>query len=57
MPTILSGTANGAVGTREAAPLPTLSLRRSAARSDMLHHIDMAERFVQGQSFEKLRDG
>ncbi|HEY0440529.1 MAG TPA: HepT-like ribonuclease domain-containing protein [Xanthobacteraceae bacterium] len=22
----------------------------------MLHHIDMAERFVQGQSFEKLRD-
>jgi uncharacterized protein with HEPN domain len=33
-----------------------LSETERGALRDMLHHIDMAERFVQGQSFEKLRD-
>jgi uncharacterized protein with HEPN domain len=33
-----------------------LSDKDSATLHDMLHHIDLAERFVQGRSFESLRD-
>jgi uncharacterized protein with HEPN domain len=33
-----------------------LSERESGALRDMLHHIDLAERFAQGRSFESLRD-
>jgi uncharacterized protein with HEPN domain len=33
-----------------------LSDKDSATLHDMLHHIDLAQRFVQGRSFENLRD-
>jgi uncharacterized protein with HEPN domain len=33
-----------------------LSDKDSATLHDMLHHIELAERFVQGRSFENLRD-
>jgi phenylalanyl-tRNA synthetase beta subunit len=33
-----------------------LSDKDSATLHDMLHHIDLAERFVQGRSYETLRD-
>jgi uncharacterized protein with HEPN domain len=33
-----------------------LSDKDSATLHDMLHHIDLAERFMQGRSFESLRD-
>jgi uncharacterized protein with HEPN domain len=33
-----------------------LSDKDSATLHDMLHHIHLAERFVQGRSFESLRD-
>jgi uncharacterized protein with HEPN domain len=33
-----------------------LSDEDSATLRDMLHHIDLAERFVQGRNFESLRD-
>ncbi|MEA3067456.1 MAG: hypothetical protein QOK41_863 [Sphingomonadales bacterium] len=33
-----------------------LSDKDSATLHDMLHHINLAERFVQGRSFESLRD-
>jgi uncharacterized protein with HEPN domain len=33
-----------------------LSETESGALRDMLHHIDMAERFAQGRNFESLRD-
>jgi uncharacterized protein with HEPN domain len=33
-----------------------LSDKDSATLHDMLHHIDLAERFVQGRGFEGLRD-
>jgi uncharacterized protein with HEPN domain len=33
-----------------------LSDKDGAALRDMLHHIELAERFVQGRSFEGLRD-
>jgi uncharacterized protein with HEPN domain len=33
-----------------------LSDKDSATLHDMLHHIDLAQRFVQGRSFESLRD-
>jgi hypothetical protein len=33
-----------------------LSETESGALRDMLHHIDLADRFVHGRSFESLRD-
>ena len=33
-----------------------LSDKHSATLHDMLHHIGLAQRFVQGRSFENLRD-
>jgi uncharacterized protein with HEPN domain len=33
-----------------------LSDRESGALRDMLHHIELAERFAQGRSYESLRD-
>jgi uncharacterized protein with HEPN domain len=33
-----------------------LSERESGALRDMLFHVDAAERFAQGQTFESLRD-
>src|ERR1700681_4104781 len=33
-----------------------LSEKESGALRDMLHHIDMAEEFARGRSFESLRD-
>ena len=33
-----------------------LSEKDNATLRDMLHHIELAERFVQGRSFESLRD-
>ena len=36
--------------------LSMLSDKDSATLHDMLHHIDLAEQFVQGRGFESLRD-
>ena len=33
-----------------------LSEKEGAALRDMLHHIELAEQFVQGRNFESLRD-